>query len=276
VTKFLRTVKINQRGEVVGVYRKRSILSERQAAKENKKYTELKPALYNDDDIAQIDAVYAAEKVRGAEARFWEDVEIGDEMGRMAKGPLTVTDIILCHAGGYGFVPYAPTTSRLWHKNRQRISAFYVKNENGVPDVVQRVHWDAELARQTTGNPLPYDYGVLRECWIHHFLTDWAGDDSWIARQYDEVRKFNYIGDTQFITGKVVAKRLDGRRALVDVDITMSNQRDTVTAIATATIQLPSRDHGAIELPQVPADLHQQADTMFARHQELRAAKRKS
>ena len=273
VTKFLRTVKINQRGEVVGVYRKRSILSERQAAKENKKYTELTPALYTDEDLARIDAVYAAEKVRGGDTRFWEDVQVGDEMGRMAKGPLTVTDIMLCHAGGYGFVPYAPTTSRLWHKNRQRIPAFYVKNENGVPDVVQRVHWDAELARQTTGNPLPYDYGVLRECWLHHFLTDWAGDDSWIAHQYDEVRKFNYIGDIQFITGKVVGKRLDGGRALVDVELSMSNQRDTVTAIATSTIQLPSREHGSGLLPEVPAELQAKATEMWERHQQLMAKK---
>ena len=43
---------------------------------------------------------------RGAEKRYWEDVEVGDELPPMVKGPLTVTEMIAFHAGGYGFVPY--------------------------------------------------------------------------------------------------------------------------------------------------------------------------
>lgn len=275
VTKFLRTVKVNQNGEVVGVYRKRSILSDRKAAKKKGKYTELKAAVYSDEDLAKIDAVYAQEQPRGAAPRYWEDVQIGDSMGQMAKGPLTVTDIIVFHAGGYGFVPYAPTTGRLAWKNRQRIPGFYIKNSNGVPDVVQRVHWDQELSLQTTGNPLPYDYGVMRECWIHHFLTDWAGDHGWVEHQYDEVRRFNYLGDTQFITGEVVGKRHENGRCLVDVKVSVTSQRDEMTAIGEATIALPSRELGAVSLPDVPQELRETAARMFARHQELLKEKKR-
>lgn len=274
VTKFLRTVKINQNGEVVGVYRKRSILSERKAAKSKGKYTEIKPASYSDEALAAIDAVYADEQVQGAQARYWEDVQVGDSLGKMAKGPLTVTDVIVFHAGGYGFVPYAPTTGRLAYKNRQRIPGFYIKNNSGVPDVVQRVHWDQELSLQTTGNPLPYDYGVMRECWIHHYLTDWAGDQGWVEHQYDEVRKFNYLGDTQFITGEVVGKHEIDGRCLVDVKITVTSQRDEMTAIAEGTIALPSREHGPVKLPLVPSELADTAREMFARHQALLTQKR--
>ena len=275
VTKFLRTVKMNQRGEVVGVYRKRSILSERKAAKSKGKYSDIKPAVYSDEDLAKVDEVYAQEKRRGAEKRYWEDVQVGDTMGKMAKGPLTVTDIVVFHAGGYGFFPYSPTTSRLAWENRQRIPAFYIKNEQGIPDVAQRVHWDKELSLHTTGNPLPYDYGVMRETWIHHFLTDWAGDDAWVARQYDEVRRFNYLGDVQYITGKVVDKRQDGPRFLVDIEIEVHSQREELTAIATATIVLPSREHGQAVLPTVPDALAARALELFARHNELVAEKKK-
>lgn len=273
VTKFLRTVKVNQNGEVTGVYRKRSILSERKAAKSNAKYSALEPAFYTDDDIMRIDQVYAKELVRGAEPRYWEDVGVGDSMGKMAKGPLTVTDIIVFHAGGYGFFPYAPTTGRLAHKNRQRIPGFYAKNEQGVPDVIQRVHWDKQLAKDTTGNPLPYDYGVMRETWIYHFLSDWSGDDAWICSMYDEVRKFSYLGDTQFITGRIVDKRNDGERCLVDVEIAVTSQREVITAIAKATIALPSREHGPVVLPEPPHALKQKAVKMFARHNQLLAGR---
>ena len=271
VTKFLRTVKVNQRGEVVGVYRKRSILSERKAAKSKGKYTAIEPAFYTDEALAAVDAVYEQEVVRGAVHRYWEDVQVGESMGRMSKGPLTVTDIIVFHAGGYGFFPYAPTTSRLAHQNRKRIPAFYMKNEQGVPDVAQRVHWDKELSLQTTGNPLPYDYGVMRDTWIYHFLSDWAGDDAWICHMYDEVRKFNYLGDTQYLTGKVVGKREEGGRYLVDVEVEMHSQRDVLTAIGRGTIVLPSREHGPVSLPQPPAELAERAKAMLARHHELLA-----
>lgn len=136
-----RDVKLNQRGEVVSVYRILRVMTERKTAAKKGKYSAIEPATYTDDDIAKIDAVYAEEKVQGASKRYFEDVAEGDALGTQAKGPLTVTDVICFHSGGYGFVPYAPTVGRLAHKNRKRIAAFYVKNEQGIPDVAQRLHW---------------------------------------------------------------------------------------------------------------------------------------
>lgn len=63
------------------------------------KYSQLDPATYNDDDLARIGAVYAAEKGRGAARLYWEDVQMGVSLGQMAKGPLTTTDIVNFHAG---------------------------------------------------------------------------------------------------------------------------------------------------------------------------------
>lgn len=273
VNKFLRTVKLNQNGEVVATYRKRSILTERKAAKEKSKYGAIESAQWTDDAIAEIDAIFEQEGPRGAEPRYFEDVAIGDAMGTMAKGPLTVTDIIVFHAGGYGFVPYGLLSHRLGWRNRQRIPAFYMKNAMGVPDTAQRVHWDTELSQQTTGNPLPYDYGVMRETWLYHFLSDWTGDDGFIVRMYDEVRKFNYMGDVQIFTGKVVDKREEQGRWLVDVEIESKSQRDVVCTICRATIALPSRANGPVILPDVPAELQLRATQMLQRHGDLVKAK---
>ena len=272
VTKFLRTVKFTEDGEIVGVYRKRSILSERKAAKTKSKYGDLKPAQWTDEELARIDELYSAEERRGAEPRYFEDVEVGEPMGKMAKGPLTVTDMIVFHAGGYGFVPYGLYSHRLAWKNRNRIPAFYIKNNMGVPDTAQRVHWDKELAQETTGNPLPYDYGVMRETWLHHFLTNWSGDDAWVEYQYDEVRKFNYLGDVQIISGKVVEKRVEAGRCLVDVELETHSQRDIVCTICRATIALPSREHGPVRLPLPGDDLRRRVDEMLKRHNELMKA----
>jgi len=267
VIKVRKDVKVNQRGEVVAVYRILSVLTERKTAAKKGKYSKLEPARYTDEDIAAIDEIYAAEHVQGAVPRYFEDVQVGDSLGKMAKGPLTVTDVIVYHAGGYGFVPYAPTVGRLAHKNRKRIAPFYVKNEYGVPDVAQRLHWDPVWA-QAIGNPMAYDYGVMRESYLWHYLSDWAGDNGIIVKMHDEIRKFNYMGDTQFVSGEVTGKREENGQFLVDVKAVFINQRGDETVRGTATIALPSKGRIAM-YPPVPEDLAEEAARMMARHWEL-------
>jgi len=261
-------IKMNQRAEIVAISRTLAIHTERKTAREKGKYSDIKPATYTDEDLERLDAIYAAEQRRGAETRWWEDVEVGETVTPMAKGPLTETDMIVFHAGGYGFVPYELVTNRLAYKNRKRIKPFYVKNEYGIPDVAQRVHWDSAWA-QAIGNPMAYDYGVMRDCYLSHFVTDWMGDEGWLVRQASEIRKFNYIGDSHIITGEVVGKRIMGDgRCLVDIEMRGTNQRDLVTCPGMATVALPSREHGPVMLPSPPADLEQQGIERMTRHRE--------
>lgn len=268
VIRYSRRVQLNPRGEIAYIARGRAIHTERKAAAEKGKYAEIKPAVYTDEDIEKIDAIYAQEQRRGAEPRYWEDVEVGEKMPTYCKGPLTVTELIVFHAGGYGILEYGIGGSRLWHKNRQRVKNFYIKDEFGVPDVSQRVHWNSDWARKI-GNPMAYDYSVLRESWLHHYLTDWAGDDGWVFRQYDEVRKFNYMGDVQFINGEVVGKRHENDRFYVDLMVKMTNQRDTVTTLCEATVLLPSRQYGPVLLPDPPVKEQIKAIQMWKRHGEI-------
>ncbi|WP_084638721.1 FAS1-like dehydratase domain-containing protein [Haliea salexigens] len=270
VIRVRKDVTLNQRGEVVGIYRILSVYAERGKSRKKGKYADIEAASYTDDDYARIDEIYANERVQGAEKRYFEDVQIGDEMCPMVKGPLTVTEIIAFHAGGYGFVPYGLRSSRLGYKNRKRIAPFYIKNQQGIWDVAQRLHWDSEWAK-AIGNPMAYDYGVMRQAWFNHMVSDWAGDDAFIEAMEDSIRKFNYMGDTQFLSGKVVGKREVDGRCLVDLDMRMVSQRDVETAYATATVSLPSREQGLPPLPPVPVELQREAARMFARHTELSA-----
>jgi acyl dehydratase len=268
VIRYHRSVRMNPRGEIAFIARGRAIHTERKAAAEKGKYTAIEPAVYTDEDIARIDAIYEKEQRRGAAPRYWEDVEIGEQMPEYCKGPLTVTELIVFHAGGYGVLEYGIGGSRLWHKNRQRVRNFYIKDEYGVPDVSQRVHWNSDWARKI-GNPMAYDYSVLRESWLHHYLTDWVGDDGWVFRQYDEVRKFIYMGDVQFLRGQVVGKRQEDGRFYVDLMVQMTNQRGTVTTTCEATVLLPSRDHGPVILPEAPREDQIKAIAMWKRHGEI-------
>ena len=117
---------------------------------------------------------------------------------------------------------------------------------------LQRVHWDPEFARKA-GNPTTYDYGRMRETWLIHLCTDWMGDDAWLWKLECEFRKFNYVGDTQWLRGRITRKYLgEGDRPAVDIELGAVNQRDEETTPGRATILLPSRGHGAVRLPDPP------------------------
>jgi acyl dehydratase len=266
-------VQFNQRAEVVQTQRVITIHTERHESKKRKKYDTIEPASYTPEEIAAIDEIYAAEQRRGAEPRYWEDVRVGESLGTMAKGPLTTTDMVVFHSGGYGFAPYTPCTSRLAYQNRQRIAPFYIPNEQGIPDVAQRIHWDSAYAK-SIGLPNSYDYGMMRDCWLSHYLTDWVGDDGWIETMSSQMRKFNYIGDTHTITGEVVGKRVEGDRFLVDIEFRGTSQRGEVTCPATATVSLPSRESDLVALPAAPVEFERIAARMLKRHGELRRERR--
>jgi acyl dehydratase len=243
------------------------IRTERDKARSKAKYAAVQPYVYTDDEITTIEEQVLAEQCRGAQPRWWEDVAVGDPVGPLLKGPLTVTDIVCWHVGmGMGLYRIAPL--RLGVRNRRRIPRFYHRDELNVPDVMQRVHWDPEFARRS-GNPTTFDYGRMRETWLIHACTDWMGDDAWLWKLDCRFRAFNYVGDTQWIRGTVASHYLaDGGRPAVDVELQADNQRGLVTTVGTATILLPSKAHGVVRLPDPPGrpgDLTSALDVVIER-----------
>ena len=229
------------------------IRTEREKAEASGKYddTELRP--YTEEELAAIDAVYAEERSRrrGKEPRFFEDVREGDEIGPIVKGPLRVTDIVCWHVG-MGMGLYGVKPLRLAYDQRQQVPRFFRPDDLNVPDVQQRVHWDPEWARRA-GSPTTYDYGRMRETWLIHLCTDWMGDDAWLWKLDCEFRRFNYVGDTHWMRGRVTRTYLAaGERPAVDLEIWGENQRGEVTTPGHASILLPSREHGAVRLPDIP------------------------
>lgn len=236
-----------------------------EAKGDDTKYATTEIGPYTDEQIAEIDAAYAGEveRRRGAEPRWFEDVEEGDRLDPLVKGPLRVTDMIVWHTG-MGMGLYGVKALRLGHQQRQRVPGFFRPDDLNIPDVHQRVHWDPEWARRA-GNPAIYDYGRMRETWLVHLCTDWMGDDAWLWKLDVEFRRFNYVGDTHWMRGEVVRKYLaEGDRPAVDLEILGENQRGEATCPGHATILLPSREHGPVRLPEPPAGATTCAGTLDA------------
>ena len=244
----------NQHGELHGIQRGTWINAERNASKERKKEREV-PEPYTSDQLAEIDAAYEAETRRGAEPRWFEDIEIGDAVDPKVKGPLRTTDIVVWHLG-WGMQLTPPGGFRLSYLIRKKAPGLFPPNNLNIPDTVQRLHWEPERA-QELGLPTSYDYGGLRETWLCHLVTDWMGDDAWLWKFECQHRRFNFIGDTTWLAGEVVDKvqteTADGIRSEVHLVIRCTNQRGVVTSPGKAVVIVPSREHGPVSLPNPPA-----------------------
>ena len=115
------------------------IRAEREKATERKKNDEVTISPYTDDEIAAIGEAVAGERAcrRGAEPRFWEDVNEGDELPPLVKGPMRVTDMIVWHTG-MGMGLYGVAALRLGHDQLQRMPRFFKPDDLNIPDVQQR------------------------------------------------------------------------------------------------------------------------------------------
>jgi acyl dehydratase len=246
-----RRVYWNDAGELVAIWDADFVHTERAAAAaRSARAAPPEQHTYTDDELAVVDAHYAAEQVRGAEPRIVEDVAVGADLGTRYRGPVVRGDIIawLMGNGRHEIFPY-----RLNWKNRQRMGGFYARNEFGAWDSAMRVHWDDDFAR-SVGGPRAYDYGMLRNAWLMHSVTDWMGDDAIIVAVDDRIQGFNTIGDLTRIEGSVVAVDRDGEWPEVVCELTCTNQRDEVTATGSVRVRLPSRERGLPAFPTPPAD----------------------
>lgn len=215
--------------------------TERDTAREQgTKYESAKhePAPYRQEDIDGVFARYEAETVRGAEARYAEDVSVGDQLPPMVKGPMTVTGFIGFAQGWGGLYIRA---NRLAYKQLRKHSGLGIADRFGIPDVPERVHWDDDLAR-LVGTPRAYDYGPERCSWLIHHLTDWIGDDGFVVRHQSKIRRHNPVGDIVSIEGHVKAvSRTDNGEVRVEIEQKAINQDGDLSALGTGIVQLPSR-----------------------------------
>src|SRR5262249_11674849 len=77
----------NQNDELHCLQRGTWVRAERHASAERKKQYEL-PQPYTQEQLDAIDEAYDAEVIRGAEPRYWEDVQVGEDLPTIVRGPL--------------------------------------------------------------------------------------------------------------------------------------------------------------------------------------------
>ncbi len=231
----------NQDGDLVADAESWCFRTERDHARERgTKYKEVRarePRRYSEDEIQAAYDLYRQEQVRGAQTRYWDDVQEGEALPVLFKGPMTVTGFIAFAQGWGGLYIRA---NKLAHKLIDAHPGVGITNRFGIPDVPERVHWEEDFALEV-GAPGAYDYGPERASWLMHQMTNWMGDDGFLRQASCKIRRHNPEGDMLFIHGKVVAKYSENGRHLVRIEQHAVNQDDELSVVGGGVVELPRR-----------------------------------
>ncbi len=139
--------------------------------------------------------------------RFWEDVSVGDELAGFSK-TLDWTEMALQVSG-----------SQDW--NRVHHDVDYAR-DSGMPGIFYNTGW-------TTGM-------------LGRLLTDWAGRSGWVEKLSFQMRGMNFSGTSVRAYANVTGKRVEGDRALVDLDMFLENDQAGITSPGKATVRLPMKN----------------------------------
>ncbi|MEU0482131.1 MaoC family dehydratase N-terminal domain-containing protein [Streptosporangium sp. NPDC006013] len=193
--------------------------------------------VWTPDQIEEIRKTYLGEERRGSQPRYWEDVQVGDELPAVVKGPLTLVDIMAFYVGRRNTYP----PLKLAFQERERHPAnVYVSPSTGIPVHPAAGHFDDEIAHEV-GMPGAYDQGWMRANWIGHLLTNWCGDDGWVRRLNVRLHQPNLVGDATWCRGTVTGRSVENGRHVVEIECWGETQRGERNVTGSATVELPSR-----------------------------------
>ena len=233
----------NQKGDLVAKYHWWIIRIARAKAKEKGKYHGITlPHSWTEDELKRVEEEVLSEEIRGSNPRYWEDVEVGEELKPVVKGPLGLTDEIAYFIGGATPIPRLSAHGVALRQYRRHPAWAFRDPNTYALEPIFAVHYNKEAAR-AMGLPMQYDVGLQRHCWGIHLITNWMGDDGWLMRSYTEYRRFNYYGDVVWVKGKVTKKYVDEHGDYcVDIERHAVNQRGEDIMPSHATVALPSRE----------------------------------
>jgi acyl dehydratase len=199
-------------GELLAVFKSRSFRTPRPGAQGALQYKPQPRREYTPAELEQIEQDVLGEERRGATIRYWDDVEVGDKIPAVVKGPLGRMDMTCYYAGALATAGYRACEIR-WRQRRMAIDQpenvpnnydITYFREMGLPSVG---HQDDAVA-QAAGMPGAYDNGHQRIGWLAHAVTNWVGDDGFLQYLHTEIRRPNVFGNTVWISGEVTGKRI--------------------------------------------------------------------
>jgi hypothetical protein len=208
----------------------------------NKSYEDRKRHRYTQKELDMIHRFYDDElegkNRRGAQVRYWEDVQEGEELTPLIKGPLDISDIVsYIGVGGYSMA-----FALKWKVLKPSLGRAHIDPETGEHHLQIDWHYLDSMAR-VMGLPYAHSTGRQNEGIIGHLISNWMGDDGFVTRLVCEHRGIWFQGETAWLKGKVTRKYVDKGMHLVNIDAWAENMFTGLKyTLAKATVKLMSTE----------------------------------
>lgn len=187
------------------------------------------PVRHTKEFVEQVHAEQDAEIIRGSLPRFWEDVNVGDDLQPVVRGPYTAMEAGAWLVGGMG-------------------ERFFISDRLGryIHETTGWSIWDEQLSlhknfHEHTVGEKAMGAGAQRSSWVATMLTNWMGDAGQLRRLRTEHRLRGQFGNVYYAKGRVASKRVESEQHLVEIDCGVVNHAGGRHLIGSATIALPTR-----------------------------------
>jgi acyl dehydratase len=242
VTDHFTNEYVNQRGELIAQIGWQVVNYERAAARgKSKSRTVDVPHRWPEHELRGIEERILGQKPRGSFPRYWEEVQIGDQLDELTKGPIGLTDEVAFIAGGGTPIPRLKAHAASLHDYAGHPAWAFRDPVTGAREPIYAVHYN-KAAANAMGVAFQYDVGFQRQCWQIHLLTHWCGDSGWVKEVTAQYRGFVYLSDVIDLGGLVTGKHVDNDgEHVVKITTYARNHRGDDTMPGTAVVALPSR-----------------------------------
>jgi len=230
----------NQIGELVAKTRSWSIGTKSVTGQAARAQDIQLPHPWSEEELRKIENEILSEPIRGANVRYWENIEVGEELPPVVKGPLGLTDMVayLIGASPVRFTAHG-NTLRLF-RDHPRLN--FRDPETSSPERIEASHFNRVTTR-AMGMKTGFSFGGQSHCWVIHLLTNWMGDDGWLRRSSVQYRGIINFSDVVWCRGKVTKKYVDENgEHCVDIETSVVNQRGEAVVPGNSTVILPSEE----------------------------------
>jgi len=247
----------NQHGELIAKQRSTAIRYRAAAGADTVNTAEFEETEWTDAQIEQLEerkfAWVQMMHTLGHDERWWDDVNVGDQLPERVFGPHTVASFAT-EWRSYLFTIWGTldrrtidlealgfTKEMAGHENDPVMERINPEITDGAYYGPSRGHLFPKFARKI-GMPRAYGYGASMGAWVTDYLTGWAGEHGWVLHSTANYRGPALAGDVTIQTAEVVNKSVDEEgRHLIHVKHLMKNQKDTLMCNGIAEIVLPKK-----------------------------------
>jgi acyl dehydratase len=154
------------------------------------------------------------------QVRF-EDVQVGQDLAPLRKGPLTTAHLMRWSA-----------TMENWHK----------------------IHYDQRYAAEREKLPGLLINGSFKQQFIMQMLKDWAGREGWAWKSRFQFRAMDLVGSTLEVWARVKTKTELASYGLVELDLGIRNldQEGRESTPGSALVALPYAGGQRVPYPFIP------------------------